>query len=109
MLLGKIANMEINVIIVDIATREANIIVQLIEKFAVNVVERTTSKLCADPVRDQRLNQSISHEKGQIGPVENVCTDAMCMKLWKTVMMTTTWMAWLTRSSHCFITRNLYI
>ena len=90
MLLRKIVNMEINVIIVDIATREANRIAQLLVKFEQNVVERTTSKLCVDPVRDQRLNH-INQEKGQIGPVveaENVQIDVRYMKLMKIVRRT---------------------
>ena len=82
MLLGKIAKM-INVIIVDVSTREANRIVLLLVRLAINVVERTTSKLCVDPVRDQIVSQK---EKGQIGP--SASTDVMCMKLMKIVMMT---------------------
>ena len=83
MLLGKIANMEINVFFVDIATKEANIIAWLLEKFATNVMERTTSKICVDPVRDQR-------EKGQRGLViENVCTDVIYIKLEIVIMMMT--------------------
>ena len=44
MLLRKIANTEINVIIVDVATREAKRIAQLFGEFVINVVGRTTSE-----------------------------------------------------------------
>ena len=45
-----------NVIIVDAATSGAREIVQHSEQLVINVVKRTTSKRCANPMRDQCTN-----------------------------------------------------
>lgn len=74
----------INVITVDGATGGASRAVQHMEKLVTSAVERTTLKLCADPVRDQTVNMEI---KGLAGPVIDVHIDVMCMKLMSVVMM----------------------
>ena len=75
MLLGKIDPASVrNAIIVVGTTREANRIAQLMGKFVISAVERTTLKCCVDPVRDQKENA------GQTGPARNAHTDVMYMK-----------------------------
>ena len=100
----------VNVITVDVATREANRIALILEKLVINAVERTTSKLCVDAVRDQDLSQNVNQENiGQIGPaVKDVYTDVMYMRLMKSVRMTQAWRTWLTKFSHCFISRKYW-
>ena len=74
----------INMITVDGATDGASRIAQLLERYVINVVEKNTLKLCADPARGQSVNMKI----GLTGPVIDVHVDVAFMKLMSVVMMT---------------------
>ena len=93
-----------NVITVDGATEKEKEISQYMANNVINVVERTTSRLCVSPVTVD-LSQSVTQE-GQMEPDKtqiNACTHAMCMRL-RSVRMT--WKTSQNRSSHCFIIEN---
>ena len=87
----RIANMMKNAITVEGATDGTREIVQHLEH-VISVLKRTTLEWHADQVRDENLNQGVIQGKGQIGSkeIENVHTDAVCMKFAEmTIMMTT--------------------
>ena len=86
----KVSSLTKNVITVDRATEEEKEIVQHMAKNAINVVEKTTSKLCASPVTVE-LSQSMTQE-GQIGPREEILMRLNVRMTWRTLWR---------RSSHC--------
>ena len=104
MLSKGIANLIINVIIVDGATSGASGIAQHMVELVINVVRRTILKLFANPMKDDSIKiQSKIQEKGQIGPMEeNVPIGVRYMKLEIVMLMTGILRTSQTRSSHCF-------
>ena len=98
----KVNSLTKSVITVDGATEEEKEIAQHMAKNAINVVEKTTSKMYASPVT-VNLSQSVTQE-GSDRSQEKI--DAVCMKL-MSVMRTADMedLEW-SRSSHCSMLRN---